>query len=137
VVLGQSAKKCMKGVSAFQTWTRYIARLKSTTTFWERFTSFNSITPFSLYLYDTILFIKDKGSCRTNDKLYAHNTKPGSIISMYTNLKFITAGGRFFNNLPTYVKQIKQNSLFKRKLKQLLINGCRYSVEDFIRDYYT
>jgi hypothetical protein len=52
---------------------------------------------------------------------------------MYTNMKFIAAGGRFYNKLPTNVKQIKR-SHFKRTLKQLHINGCRYSVENFISD---
>jgi hypothetical protein len=47
------------------------------------------------------------------------------------------AGCKFYNKLPAYIKQIKDNPLFKRKLKQLLINGCYYSIEDFIKDDFT
>jgi hypothetical protein len=58
-----------------QTWSRYIARLKSTASSQERFTSLNIWALFSLYIYETILLVKDKGSCITNDKRYAYNTK--------------------------------------------------------------
>jgi hypothetical protein len=76
VVWGQNAEKCAEGVSALQTWSRYIARLKSTVSCRKRFPSLNIWTLFYLYIYETTLFIKDKGSCITNDKLYAHNIKP-------------------------------------------------------------
>jgi hypothetical protein len=61
------------------------------------------------------------------------------IISMYTshNSRSITEGGKFYNKLPAYIKQIKSKHLLERKLKQLLINGCYYSTEDFMNDNFT
>jgi hypothetical protein len=63
------------------------------------------------------------------------------IISMYTlgihNSRPTITGGKFYNKLPAYIKQIKDKSLFKRKLKQLLINICYYSIEDFMNDDFT
>jgi hypothetical protein len=47
------------------------------------------------------------------------------IICMYTdqgihNSRLTTKGCKCYNELPAYIKQIKDNPLLKRKLKQLL-----------------
>jgi hypothetical protein len=42
-----------------------------------------------------------------------------------------------FITLPAYIQKIKDKHLFERKLKQLLVNGCYYSVEDFIHNDFT
>jgi hypothetical protein len=99
---------------------------------------------FSVYYHETILFVNEKGNCVKNDKFHAHNTR--SSLDFYHqyvhtlgihNSRPTIAGGKFYNKLPAYIKQIKDKSLFKRKLKQLLINRCYYFVEDFMNDDFT
>jgi hypothetical protein len=38
-----------------------------------------------LVIYETILFVKDKGGCITNDKLHAHNARSSSIYQLYVH----------------------------------------------------
>jgi hypothetical protein len=94
-----------------------------------------------LYIYETVFFVKDKGNCITNDKIHALDTRSSLDYHQYVHRLVIVgpiAGCKFYNKLPAYIKQIKDNPLFKRKLKQLLINGCYYSIkEDFINDDFT
>jgi hypothetical protein len=79
----------------------------------------------------------------TNDKLHAHNTTSSLDYYQYVhklgihNSRPNIAGGKFYNKLSAYIKQIKDNGLFKRMLKQLLINGCYYSVQEFMNDDFT
>jgi hypothetical protein len=122
---------------------RCIAGLKHNDSCRESFISLNILTLFSLYIYETILFVKDKGKCITNDKIHAHDTISSLDYNLCVhrlgihNSRLTTAGCKFCNKPPAYIKQIKDNPLFKRKLKQLLINGCYYSIENFIKDDFT
>jgi hypothetical protein len=93
------------------------------------FVSLRILTLFSLYIYEKIVFVNEKGNCMTNDKFHAYNTKPSTDYYQYVHKLGIhssrptSAGGKFYNKLPAYIKLIKNKHLFKRKLKQLLING--------------
>jgi hypothetical protein len=138
-VWGHSARKYMKRVFTLQKMVvRCIAGLKPTVSCRESFISLSILTLFSLYIYETILFVDEKGNCMTNDKFHAHNTISSLDYHQYVhklgihNSRPTIAGGKFYNKLPAHIKQIKDNGLFKRKLKQLLINGCYYSVEEFM-----
>jgi hypothetical protein len=79
----------------------------------------------------------------TNYKFHAHNTRSTLDYHQYVhkleihNSRPTIAGGKFYNKLPAYIKQNKDNGLFKRNLKQLLINGCYYSDEEFMNDDFT
>jgi hypothetical protein len=122
---------------------RCIAGLKHTDSCWESFISLNILILFSLYIHETILFVKDKSNCITNDKIHAHDTRSSLDYHLYVhrlgirNSRPINAGCKFYNKLTAYIKQIKDNPLFKKEIKQLLINGCHYSIEDFINDDFT
>jgi hypothetical protein len=79
----------------------------------------------------------------TNDKFHSHNTRSSLAYNQYVhklgihNSRPTIAGGKFDNKLPACMKQIKGKRLFKSKLKQLLINRCYYSIEDFMNYDFT
>jgi hypothetical protein len=80
----------------------------------KSFISLHILTLFSLYIYETILFVNEKGNCMTNHKFHAHNTLD---YHQYVhklgihNSRPTIAGGKFYNKLPAYIKQIKDSSL--------------------------
>jgi hypothetical protein len=144
MVWGHSARKYTKWVFTLQRKVvRYITSLKPTNSCWESFISLRILTLYSLYVYETILFLKERGNCVTNYMFHAHNTRSRLHYHQYVhtlgihNSRPTIAGGNFYNKLPAYIKQIKDKSLFRRKLKQLLINGCYYYTEDFMNDDFT
>jgi hypothetical protein len=61
---------------------------------------------YSLYIYETILFVKEKGYCMTNDKFHAHNTRYSLDYHQYVHTLGIhysrptIAGDKFYNKLP-------------------------------------
>jgi hypothetical protein len=75
--------------------------------------------------------------------IHSHNIK--SILDYHQwehnleiyNCRPTIAGGTFYNRLPAHIKQIKDNLLFRRQLKQFLIKGCYYSVEEYMCDDFT
>jgi hypothetical protein len=140
----QCEKKYTKRVFTLQKKVvRCTAGLKHIDSCQQSFISLNILILLSLYIYETILFVKDKGNCITNDKIHAHDTRSSLDYHQYVhrlgihNSRPTIAGCKFYNKLHAYIEQIKDNPLFKRKLKQLLINGCYYSIEDFINDDFT
>jgi hypothetical protein len=60
-----------------------------------------------------------------NDHQSVHN------LEIY-NCNPTIAGGRFYNRLPAHIKLIKDNLFYRRQLKQLLVKGCYYSVEEYM-----
>jgi hypothetical protein len=98
-----------------------------------QFKNFNIIL-----IYETILFVREKGNCKTNDKStlpqYKIHIELPSVGTQSWNLhcRPTVAGGGFYNRLPAHINLIKDNLLFRRQLKQLLIKGCYYSFEEYM-----
>jgi hypothetical protein len=86
------------------------------------------------------LFVRERGNCKTNDKVHSYNTKSALNYRQSAhnceiyNCRPTIAGGKFYNRLRVRIKLIKDNLLFRRQLKQLLIKGCYYSVEEYMCD---
>jgi hypothetical protein len=120
---------------------RYVPGLKQTDSRQRSFIRLKILTLYSLYTFETILFVREKGIVRQT--IHSHNTK--SFLNYHQsahNLKIYNcrptiAGGKFYNRLPAHTKLIKDNLLFRRHLKQLLIKGCYYSVEEYMCDDFT
>jgi hypothetical protein len=75
MVWGYSSNKYTKRVFTLQKKVvRCITGVKPTDSCRESFNP-RILTLFSLYIYETILFVNEKGNCMTNDKFHAHNTK--------------------------------------------------------------
>jgi hypothetical protein len=63
---------------------------------------------------------------------YCHSAHNHEIY----NLRQTIAGSKY-NRLPAHTKLIKDNLLFRRQLKQLLIKVCCYSVGEYMCDDFT
>jgi len=80
------------------------------------------------------------GSCITNSKIHTYSTRTSSDCHQYVHKlelyksKPTLAVCNFCNKLPTYIKQIRNKCLFKRKLKELFINGSYCSTEEYMND---
>jgi hypothetical protein len=52
------------------------------------------------------------------------------------NIKSTAAGHDCYNKRLTYIKQITNDCIFERKLKELVIEGCYYSAEEYVNNNY-
>jgi hypothetical protein len=56
-------------------------------------------------------------------------------LELYTG-KPSVAGCIFYNKFPNSIKQIDNKNQFIRELKNLLINECCYSFDDYMNDNF-
>jgi hypothetical protein len=95
-----------------------------------------------LYFQETILYVKEKGNCTVNKKIHTYNTRNNNDYHRYIhnselyNSKPSAAGCIFYNKLPNNIKQSDNNKQFKKELKNLLINRCYYSVQDYLNEEF-
>jgi hypothetical protein len=107
------------------------------------FKELNILTLASLYILKVNCFIKKYcQSLEQNSKIHNYNTqrkidmhlKVRNIEVHKTNL--INMGTRLYNNLPGFIKEIKDYKAFKKELKLflilLLLLHTFYSVEEFV-----
>jgi len=93
-----------------------------------------------IYLYKTLLFIKQNShEFLKNSDLHNYGTRNRELfITENHNLSKsekspVYAGKKFFNKLPNSMKLLEYNK-FKLEIKQLLLNKCYYSVNEFLMD---
>jgi hypothetical protein len=98
----------------------------------KSFRNLNILTVYSLYIQETILYVKKKWNCTINKQIHTHNTRNNNDYHIYGhnlelyNSKPSVAGCIFYNKLPNNIKQIENNNQFARELKKLLIKCCYY-----------
>jgi hypothetical protein len=101
----------------------------------------NKILTFpSIYIYGCITHIKKHMTeFQTNSQNHRYPTRMGNLIKTEQH-KTVTfekspsfAGSKFFNCLPSYLKHIVNLNLFKTKLRDYLIAGTFYSIEEFLQ----
>jgi hypothetical protein len=95
-----------------KTVARYIAGIKPTDSCQESFVSSNILAPFSFYIHEISIFVKDECSCIINDKLNAHNCQYVHKPENH-NSRPIIVGGRFYTKFPDILKIYKE---VKKKL---------------------
>jgi hypothetical protein len=107
------------------------------------FRNLNILTVCSLYIQETILYVKKKCNCTVNKQIHRQNTrnnkdyyKYGHNLELY-NSKPSVAGCIFCNKLPNNIKQIEKNNQFARELKKLLIKGCYYLIQDYLNNEFS
>jgi hypothetical protein len=61
---------------------------------------------------------------------YVHN------LELYNSNPSV-AGCILYNKLPNNIKQIENNNQFARELKKLLIKGCYYSIQDYLKEEFS
>jgi hypothetical protein len=127
----------------YEKFSRYTAGLKHLESCRDSFRNLKILTVYSLYIQDTILYVKEKCNCTVNKQIHTYNTrnnkdyhKYGHNLELY-NSKPSVAGCIFYNKLPNNIKQIEDKNKFTRELKKLLIKGCYYSVEDYLNEEFS
>jgi hypothetical protein len=61
---------------------------------------------------------------------------PVTLLELY-NSKPSVAGCIFYNKWPNNIKQIKNNNQFVRELRKLLIEGCYYSIQEYLNEEFS
>jgi hypothetical protein len=95
----------------------------------DSFRQLKILTLYSLYIQETILYVKEKSNCMVNKKLNAYDTRQNNDYHKYVygmdlyNSKPSVAGCRFYNKLPKNIKQIENKNQFTKELKKSLIKG--------------
>lgn len=142
-VWGQSAKALIKRVFILQKRVvRYTTGLKPLGSCRDSFKQLKILTVYSLYIQQTILHVINKCKCMVNKQIHSYDTRNNNDFHKCVhNLELHTskpsvAGCIFYNKLPNSIKQIDNKNQFIKELKNLLINGCYYSTEDYMNDKF-
>jgi hypothetical protein len=53
------------------------------------------------------------------------------------NSRPVIVGCKLYNKLPAHIKQIRDGQPFKKRLKEFLLKGCYYSIEEYMNDEFT
>jgi hypothetical protein len=87
-----------------------------------------------------ILYVKEKCNCTVNKQIHTHNTRNNKDYHIYGhnveiyNSKPSAAGYIYYSKLPNNIQQIENINQFKKKLKELLIKGCYYTIDDYLNE---
>jgi hypothetical protein len=140
--MGTQCKANTTRISALQKRTvRYTAGLKHLDSCRNSFRNLKILTVYSLYIQETILYVKEKCKCTVNKQIHTHNTRNNEDYHKYMhnlelyNSKPSVALCIFYNNLYNNIKQIENQ--FARELKKLLIKGCYYSIQGYLNEEFS
>ncbi|PNF31582.1 hypothetical protein B7P43_G00791 [Cryptotermes secundus] len=143
VVWGNSAKALTKRIFILQKRAvRYTAGLKPLESCRDSFVQLKILTLYSMYIFQTILYATNKCNCTVNKQVHTHNTRNKNDYHKWVhnlelyNSKPSVAGCIFYNKLPNSIKQLDNKNQFIRELKNLLINRCYYSIDDYMNDKF-
>lgn len=99
------------------------------------------MTVFALYIFQTIIYAKEHQFTHIED-LHNYNTRnKKNFPSIQHRLKRSEsnpeyAGAKFFNFLPTELKQIEDLNKFKLNLKSYLLMRPYYSIDEFFEEHH-
>lgn len=93
-----------------------------------------------LYIYEVCVFVFcNKTKFMTNSQVHNFNTRRGNDLRIpycRNNILFrspIVNGQRLFNRLPSALKSSNSLAIFKKSVKNFLLEGMFYSVEEFLQ----
>lgn len=116
---------------------RILCNLKPRTSAKEHFKSENIMTVYGMYVFETILSIKDRLNEmeRIGDNHNYSTRNRENLATCSHNLQLFEkkpkyAGSKFYNKLPKEIQVEVSKSKFKSKLKTFLINKAMYSFEE-------
>jgi len=117
---------------------RCILNLKKDESCKIHFTQLKIITVYSLYIYKTIIFVKnnqEKIIRQCNIHNYNTRNKNSFILKKHKKEKYKQSpsyrGIKFINSLPNSIKNEDNFVKFKNKLKVFLVNNPMYCLDDF------
>lgn len=104
----------------------------------EKFSELNILTVFGLYIYESIMYVKNNKFKLEPLITHNYNTRQnyGHVFNHY-RLELFTkktsyAGNKFLSLIPNHIKNEPNVKKFKIHLKRYLINLSLYSVEEFL-----
>ena len=104
----------------------------------SKFKELNVMTLPSLYIYESVLYIKThKHKTNNNTIIHSHNTRQKHDIHLHQTHSHIMekgcyiSAGKIFNHLPQNLKECASNKEFKQKLKKFLIQNEFYSLQEY------
>ena len=95
------------------------------------------MTIYGLYIYECLIFIfKNKDTFLVNNIQHEYNTRTQDITYPQHNLTKTEKSPfymciKLYNKLPLTFKNIVSISLFKKKVKKMMVNLEPYSLEDY------
>uniref|UniRef100_A0A1B6MTI7 Reverse transcriptase domain-containing protein n=1 Tax=Graphocephala atropunctata TaxID=36148 RepID=A0A1B6MTI7_9HEMI len=98
------------------------------------------LTVYGNYILDTIMCTKFKNSIEFQEIItHSYNTRSRGEIIPYHRLSFYTKkptymGSKFLKFIPLSIKQETQPHIFKKKLKEYLLDKVLYSLDEFINE---
>ncbi|KAG8250740.1 hypothetical protein J6590_108611 [Homalodisca vitripennis] len=104
----------------------------------EHFKSLDLLTLPSLYMYETVLYCRYKCEVTRGRDIHDYNTRGRDALRPAQHrLRAFEAlpsevGAKLINKLPLDLQAENGQPLFKRKLRNLLVQGAFYSVGEFV-----
>lgn len=118
---------------------RYLEGLKFPQTCRESFSSLSILTVPSLYIFKSILHVKDRlNSFQVNSDIHGYNTRGRNNISVERHRLSVFEktptyrGQKFFAKLPADLRSIVEEKQFKTKLYSFLSEKAFYEVDEFL-----
>lgn len=106
------------------------------------FQRYNILTLPSLFIYEMSVYVfQNQGKFQLNRDNCAVNTRNKNELHI-PFVKYTTSskspnilGPRIFNLIPNNIKQCKSLNIFKKQLRNFLVDKCFYSLSDFVHTY--
>lgn len=140
VIYGSTKKSNLDKILRLQKQAlRIMLNLKWRESVKSSFADLKIFTVYSLYIFESVMFVVDSKLIRQNNVDRPYNTRNHHLISLQErhNLEFFKKkpsymGLKFFRYLPDVIRRdYKAGKKFKDKLKSFLINRAFYSLEEF------
>lgn len=118
---------------------RNIAGVSKFTSCRELFKKYQILTLTSLYVLETVCFVKQNLVEFLNNNFHHHyNTRgqddlltPLHSLALYEKSPYYI-GIQLYNKLPDSIKEISSKIIFKNRVKKLLLDGTFYSLNEFL-----
>lgn len=116
---------------------RIITKIKYRESCRSKFRENGMMTVFGLYIYECLIFIFKNRDRFPQSVQHTHDTRSFDITYPHHRLTLTEKGPeyrciKFFNNLPSDMKNIKSLVLFKSKIRKMLIDLEPYSIDDYL-----
>ena len=102
------------------------------------FKRFKILTLTSLYIYETLCFMKKHyHNLKYRSEIHEHNTRSkNDLYQQYCNTSnyqksALNMGTKLFNKLPTQMKHLDNYNIFKKELKNFLLVNSFYTLAEF------
>lgn len=115
---------------------RAIFNLQKTDSCEPYFKEMNVLTLPCLYIFEVAVFVKNNNNLFKYRMRIRHQDKLDIVPSKthFLHKSIFCSAPRIFNNIPRPIRAITEMKAFKKKLHELLVNKCYYSMKDFFDD---